>query len=191
MSCQNCAGLVLPQCGDDPLLICVRRESDALTIPAWVTAVCAGEVITGFALFADSEVTIPLPGFTIADRIPCPENLVGTGCDSAASTNLCPATIDQLQTISETQTAALQGTMESVGEEIEAAVREQTPFLQDYDSVGAVLPADFHSLPQALAYNIDDNVETITVTDGVDTWVKTFTYTGLNVTGISGWEVQP
>lgn len=43
---------------------------------------------------------------------------------------------------------------------------------------------------QAFAYDGSNNVQTITVTDGVDSWVRTFTYTDGNQTGDSGWVKQ-
>lgn len=45
------------------------------------------------------------------------------------------------------------------------------------------------NLEQELAYD-GDNLVTITVTDGSRVWVKTFDYTGSNVTGISQWVLQ-
>jgi hypothetical protein len=48
--------------------------------------------------------------------------------------------------------------------------------------------------PDALAhvytYNGDGTLATDTITDGVGTWVKTFTYTTGNLTGESAWVKQ-
>lgn len=46
------------------------------------------------------------------------------------------------------------------------------------------------SLPQALTYNGDDTVATITATDGADSWVQTYTWTSGNLTGVSQWVKQ-
>jgi hypothetical protein len=55
------------------------------------------------------------------------------------------------------------------------------------DSTGDSFNPD--SLPQVLGYT-GDNLTTITVTDGVSTWVQTLTYTGSNLTAVSAWVKQ-
>lgn len=52
------------------------------------------------------------------------------------------------------------------------------------------LPANFGSLPVAYGYDASDRLTTITKTDGADTWVKTFSYTGDNLTGETAWTKQ-
>jgi len=52
------------------------------------------------------------------------------------------------------------------------------------------LIANFQGLPQALAYNGDGTLNTITVTDGTDSWIQTLSYTSGVVTGVSGWVKQ-
>lgn len=54
-------------------------------------------------------------------------------------------------------------------------------------STGDHIPDD---LPQTLAYNGDGTLNTISVTDGVSTWVQTYTYTAGKATGISAWVKQ-
>lgn len=43
------------------------------------------------------------------------------------------------------------------------------------------------SLPSDYTYNADGKVETITKTDGTDTWRRTFTWTNGKLTKTSGW----
>lgn len=60
-----------------------------------------------------------------------------------------------------------------------------------FDTVGDVLPLEFDSLPLALAYSNSNLLETTTVTDGIDTWIQTYSYDGAdNLTGITGWVKQ-
>lgn len=195
MPCQNCSPNAINfQCGDPPRLICVRSESDPVTIPAWVSPVCTEGNLTGLALFSDEAGTVPLVGYTYANRVPCPANLLGTTCAVPLMANLCPATMvplldaidsagEEIETAIAAQTVALQGTAESVGEEIEQAIAAAAV---GYNSVGAALPANFDSLPQTLNYT-GENLTSIVVTNGVNTWTQTFTYTGANLTGISAW----
>lgn len=44
--------------------------------------------------------------------------------------------------------------------------------------------------PQTLAYNVDDTLNYIEVTDGTNTWRQTYTYTDGNLAAISGWILQ-
>lgn len=46
------------------------------------------------------------------------------------------------------------------------------------------------SLPQTFTYDDDGNLETITATDGTNTWVQTFTYEDGNLTAVSAWVKQ-
>lgn len=48
------------------------------------------------------------------------------------------------------------------------------------------LPLNFGTLPQTLTYAAGI-LQTIAVTNGVNTWTQTYTYTGADLTGISGW----
>lgn len=204
-ACPPCNEANLPQCGDPLRLICLQNANDTAPIAAWFEPVCVEGEVVSFDFFADEAGTVPLVGYTMADRVPCPAGLRGINCDAPVHIDLCPPTMDPLiaglEAI-EAQVLAsgnqITAQVDASGDQItaavaavETAVEAQTPLLQSYDDVGAVLPPNFYDLPQVLAYNGDDNVETITVTDGVDTWVKTFTYTGLLVTGISGWVEQP
>lgn len=102
MPCQNCNPNASEfQCGDSPRLICVRSESDPVAIPAWVAPVCSEGELTGIALFSDEAGTIPLVGYTIGDRVPCPESLLGTSCEAPMQANLCPDTLDILEATSQ------------------------------------------------------------------------------------------
>lgn len=49
---------------------------------------------------------------------------------------------------------------------------------------------DPSSLPHVYTYTSGGLLETDTCTDGVTTWVKTYTYTGSNLTEESLWERQ-
>jgi hypothetical protein len=54
------------------------------------------------------------------------------------------------------------------------------------DSAGVFIPVD--SMAQTMTYNGPGaTVDTITATDGTNSWRQTFTYTGANITGISAW----
>jgi hypothetical protein len=46
------------------------------------------------------------------------------------------------------------------------------------------------SLPHTYTYNSDGTLATDSCTDGVKTWVKTFTYTSGNLTAESAWVRQ-
>ncbi len=56
-----------------------------------------------------------------------------------------------------------------------------------FDSAGDALPVGFFTLPQSFTYLAPGQIETIAVTDGVNTWTQTLTYTGTDVDTISGW----
>lgn len=58
---------------------------------------------------------------------------------------------------------------------------------QGYDTDGDALPIGFNTLPQVFTYIAPGQVETIAVTDGVNTWTQTLTYSGTDVDTISGW----
>lgn len=62
--------------------------------------------------------------------------------------------------------------------------------LVQLDSTGNPLPDSFDTLPQALAYNVGGDLTSITVTSGAGSYVQTFSYTGANLTGITGWVKQ-
>lgn len=57
------------------------------------------------------------------------------------------------------------------------------------DNSGNALSPD--SLPHVYTYNGSNAILTDTVTDGTNTWVQTYTYTGSNLTGKSVWALQP
>jgi hypothetical protein len=59
--------------------------------------------------------------------------------------------------------------------------------MDGYDSNGGPLPLGFDFLPQVLAYDGSDRLQTITVEHGADTYTQTFTYTGGLLTGVSAW----
>ena len=69
--------------------------------------------------------------------------------------------------------------------------------LASYDDVllvrsagGGDLPVDPDSLAQTLAYNGDNTLNYIQVTDGVTSWRQTFGYTSGKLTSISAWVEQ-
>ena len=198
MSCPNCGGLAMPECGGPALLICVRQTIDAVTIPAWVTAVCVDDEINSFALFQDAAATVPLVGYTIGDRVPCPTSLVSHTCETAGNVNLCPDTITAINTIIDDQTASLNANIDAAETAIVAAIEASAVDIvaavaaveaaigPGFNSVGAPLPANFDSLAQTLGYT-SGNLTTIVKTNGVNTWTQTYSYTGSDLTGISAW----
>jgi hypothetical protein len=56
------------------------------------------------------------------------------------------------------------------------------------DSTGNPFP--LASLPQAFAYNEDDTLDYIEVTDGTRTWRQTYSYDDGKVSAISAWVPQ-
>lgn len=170
MPCQNCSPNAIEfQCGDPPRLICVRSESDAIAIPAWVSPVCVADELTGIALFSDEAGTVPLVGYTYSDRVPCPENLLGTSCEAAENTNLCPDTLDAINTIVDDQTTAI------------------------VDAINH--PAD-PNYTYAFTYTANGDVETVTRTTAVAGFVpcevQTYSYNGsFQLTGTSAWVPCP
>jgi hypothetical protein len=58
-----------------------------------------------------------------------------------------------------------------------------------FDSATGVW-VDTDNLPLVYAYNADGTIHTITATHESTSWVKTYTYTGGNVTGESEWVKQ-
>jgi hypothetical protein len=57
------------------------------------------------------------------------------------------------------------------------------------DNAGNALSPD--SLPHVITYTTGNLIQTDTVTDGTNTWVQTYTYTGSNLTAKSAWVLQP
>jgi hypothetical protein len=60
--------------------------------------------------------------------------------------------------------------------------------MQVTDSTGALFNPDACS--HVYAYNASGLVTTDTATDGTATWVKTYSYTGANLTGETAWVKQ-
>lgn len=81
------------------------------------------------------------------------------------------------------------------GVEIRASTNEQEPLadanglkvklMPVLDSAGVAINPDNYA--QTLAYNGDGLLETVSFTDGVNTWTQTLTYTGGLLTGVSTW----
>lgn len=57
----------------------------------------------------------------------------------------------------------------------------------DLDTAGNPVPT---YLASVFTYDVSNNLETETITNGPDVWVKTFTYTLGNQTSDSGWVKQ-
>jgi type 1 glutamine amidotransferase len=53
------------------------------------------------------------------------------------------------------------------------------------DSAGAAINPDFYA--HAFTYGADNNLATDSFSDGVNTWVQTFTYTSGQLTAVSAW----
>lgn len=60
---------------------------------------------------------------------------------------------------------------------------------QVYDTTG-MYAIDVETLPHAYTFNGSNNLLTDTVTQGNNVFVKTFAYTGANLTSESGWVKQ-
>lgn len=168
MACSNQSQLPTPVCGGPPVLIYLQLPGDSQPTPAWVTATCDDGVITGFNYFSNQAATVPLVGYTIANRVPTPADVRGFTCETALATNLCPATISQIDSIVDDQTAALN------------AVN--------------ILPQINYSY--VLTYNANQDIATLTrngIVNGVATCqTKSYTYDGFfNLTGISEWVACP
>ena len=143
-----------PVCGGPPVGMCVKKPSDPIAFPAWVTATCVAGEVTGYNLFADSAATDPLPGYTIADRTTCPPSLLGLVCETAIVADLCPDTIGEFTTLFEDQTSDLQG-----------SIANQT---------AALLPVNYSY--SGFVYDLAGNLEEIVRTVGAVSQKKTFTY---------------
>lgn len=195
MSCQNCAGLAMPECGGPAILICVRQDLDAVTIPAWVTAVCTLDEITSFALFQDAAATVPLVGYTIGDRVPCPTSLLGSTCETADNVNLCPETLEALEVQTEAQTAALLAGINTIIDDQTTALNANIDAMEAAIIAAINHPADPNYV-NVLTYTANGDVETITRTTAVAGFapceVQTYTYNGsFQLTGISAWVACP
>lgn len=198
MTCYSSSINPVPICGGPAILICVQASADAFPQSAWVSAVCTEGEVDSFALFSDSELTAPLTGYTIGDRVRCPESLVGATCETAMSTNLCPDTIAAINTIVDDQTASLNANIDAAETAIVAAIEDgavgivaavsavEAAIGPGFNSLGVPLPANFDSLAQTLGYT-SGNLTTIVKTNGVNTWAQTYSYTGSDLTGISAW----
>lgn len=58
-----------------------------------------------------------------------------------------------------------------------------------FDSSGKTLISP-DSLPHAYTYNASNQLIADTMTDGTNTWIKTFVYSGSNLTAESAWVKQ-
>lgn len=55
------------------------------------------------------------------------------------------------------------------------------------DTNGDAIP-NFSSLPQAMTYDAESNLETVTITDGANSWVQTYDYDSNSLlVSVSGW----
>jgi hypothetical protein len=197
MGCQNCAGIPFPDCNGDPLLICVRQEADAFPQQAWAVATCDGlGAITAINLFSDPEATVPLVGYTIADRIPCSQDFEQITSPLLNQLEIhqtaMEAALEEVETAIATASANQISTAESVGEEIETAiVASQTAI------VNAISAADADpNYTYAYTYTANGDVQTITRTTAVPGFapceVQTYSYDGSFVlTGVSAWVACP
>lgn len=57
----------------------------------------------------------------------------------------------------------------------------------DLDTAGNPVPT---YKAQVMGYDGSNNLQTITITDGADSWVRTYIYNSGNQTGDSGWVKQ-
>lgn len=192
MSCIDCAGLSMPVCGGPAILICVRSATDPYPIPAWVTAVCEAGELVSVGMFSDEAATIPLVGYTLANRVTCPESLLGSTCETAQNTNLCPATLAILEARTEAQTAALQATMNANSAAEIVALQD---IEQSIDELIAITQAN-PNYAHAFTYTANGDVETDTRTTVVAGFpvceVQTYSYNGaFQLTGISAWVPCP
>lgn len=77
MDCSACA---FPQfaCGDSPKLVCVKRDSDLVPIPAFAVVQCTGEVINSVDLFLDAELTQQLTDYGPEHIVSCQDVVLGS-----------------------------------------------------------------------------------------------------------------
>lgn len=73
---------------------------------------------------------------------------------------------------------------------LSGVVQDLNEDINGYDSAGNELPAAFWTAGSTLTY-VGDKVDTITKTVGAESWTRTFTYSGNNITGISAWVKNP
>lgn len=90
--------------------------------------------------------------------------------------------------------AVLNGRDQAVSEQSPLPVTlvssSESPFYviqSDADTNGDLVPT---WKAQTFTYDGSNNLETATVMDGTDTWVRTYVYTGGNMTSDSGWVKQ-
>lgn len=63
----------------------------------------------------------------------------------------------------------------------------QPVMMVTFDTLGGSVPTYG---AQTFTYDASNNLETATITDGTNTWVRTYTYTDGNQTSDSGWVKQ-
>ena len=183
MTCYSSSINPVPICGGPAILICVQASADAFPQPAWVSAVCTEGEVDSFALFSDAELAVPLAGYTIADRVRCPESLVGATCETAMSTNLCPDTIAAIDEVVDDQTAEINAKTDEQTTDLEDALTAQTATLK-----AAIDDTHINYSYSAFVYNGDGNLTSYTRTrTGYPAQTRTFTYTAGELTAVSAW----
>lgn len=55
------------------------------------------------------------------------------------------------------------------------------------DTNGNPLPLEFDYLPQVFNYDNENKLISIVKNQSLNNWTQTYSYTGANLTGISGW----
>lgn len=105
---------------------------------------------------------------------------IGETTDIAAQTPTAPATLIAINKGLMAEIITLQTNVDNL----------RDIKLVQLDSAGDPLPDSFDTLPQSLEYDGADNVISTTVVAGADSYKQTYTYTGANLTNISGWVKQ-
>lgn len=211
MACPDCPpNNGLPTSCGQVVVVQYQPPGSSSPIPAWLEYNCDGEE-PQLIFYADAGLTSEIADASLNNIVGIGTGISGTSCSDSAKADLCPDTRDFIAGEFEDQTSELSSHITAqttrvvngisaqttaINNNIDAEIQAQTAALllainREYDSLGAPLPVGFQGLPRTSTYTPGNLVETITVVSGASTYVRTFTYTGSNQTGDSGWVLQP
>lgn len=194
MACQSCGQNAIQfNCGDAPRLICLQSQTDPTPVPAWASPVCVAGELVGIALFSNEAGTTPLLGYTIADRVPCPESLLGLSCAASVKADLCQSSLSSIEVIVNTQTASLQQTMLITASNMYGKLDQVTAEVTEQgEAIIAAIEADNINYSYALEYT-DGNLTKITRTNPTSgaSEEQTLAYVSDALTAISSWVAIP
>lgn len=211
MACPDCPpNNGLPNSCGQVVVVQYQPSGASSPIPVWLEYNCDGEE-PQLIFYADSELTEEIADASLDNVVGIGTGISGTSCADSTKADLCPDTRDFIEGeftdqtseltshITEQTTRVVNGISAqttAINNNIDAEIQAQTAALllainREYDSLGAPLPVGFQGLPKVFTYTPGELLETITVVYGTSTYVKTYTYTGTNKTGDSGWVLQP